>query len=280
MHKITHIAGKRIAGYALVGGLALIGLSNTFAQSSSNNPYPDVIRAIRSSIVGIGMVSPTASPAFSLLATGFAVGDGRWIVTNAHTVPTALDHSKNEQLAIFQFQQAPGEPLPHLTARIAELRQVDRERDIALLQIQGAPIPALNLRHKNGFLPEGSLVLFSGFALGQNFGNALTTHRGMVAAISPSTRSIPRAEGLNAEAVRAMRNAPFMIYQLDATAFPGHSGSPMIDPETREVVGIISGGYVKRSRETAVQAAISQPTSITYAVPIQYVSELLQQAAK
>lgn len=265
----------------LIGGV--LGARMAVAQPAVK-AYPETIRAIRASIVGIGTLSPSASPVFSLSATGFAVADGNWIVTNAHAVPV-LDSSKNQQLAVFQFETGPNEPgtlvsLPRRVTRIAELRQIDRERDLALLRIQGAPLPALALRREVTLLPEGSMVLFSGFALGQNFGNALTTHRGMIAAVSPATRSMPRAEGLNPETVRAMRSAPFMLYQLDATAFPGHSGSPMIDPETREVVGIISGGYVKRVREAAVQAAISQPTSISYAIPVQYVLELLQQAGK
>lgn len=51
--------------------------------------------------------------------------------------------------------------------------------------------------------------------------------------------------------------------QLDAIAYPGNSGGPVLDVDSGEVVGVLQGGIVKNIKE----AALSAPTGITYAVP-------------
>jgi S1-C subfamily serine protease len=56
---------------------------------------------------------------------------------------------------------------------------------------------------------------------------------------------------------------------LDATAYPGNSGSPLYIPETGEVVGVINKVFVKESRE----AVLEKPSGITYAIPVRYVKQ-------
>jgi S1-C subfamily serine protease len=62
-----------------------------------------------------------------------------------------------------------------------------------------------------------------------------------------------------------------MVFQLDATAYPGNSGSPIYDADTGEVLGIINMVLVKSTRE----AALSQPSGITYAIPVRHLRALL-----
>jgi S1-C subfamily serine protease len=62
------------------------------------------------------------------------------------------------------------------------------------------------------------------------------------------------------------------VFQLDATAYPGNSGSPLFDPATGEVVGIVNMVFVKGTKE----AALAQPSGITYAIPSQHLLELLR----
>ena len=54
------------------------------------------------------------------------------------------------------------------------------------------------------------------------------------------------------------------VFQLDATAYPGNSGSLLYDPETGEVVGIINKLFVKESKEVVLE----KPSGITYAIPV------------
>ena len=67
---------------------------------------------------------------------------------------------------------------------------------------------------------------------------------------------------------------PYDVFQLDATAYSGNSGSPLYDPETGEVVGVINKVFVKESKE----AVLEKPSGITYAIPVRYVKELLRDA--
>ena len=62
------------------------------------------------------------------------------------------------------------------------------------------------------------------------------------------------------------------MFQLDATAYPGNSGSPVYDPDTGEVIGVVNMVFVKSTKE----AALTQPSGITYAIPSRYLVELLK----
>jgi len=42
-------------------------------------------------VVGIGIHTPTSRPQNILRGTGFVIGDGRYIVTNDHVLPTLLN---------------------------------------------------------------------------------------------------------------------------------------------------------------------------------------------
>jgi S1-C subfamily serine protease len=66
----------------------------------------------------------------------------------------------------------------------------------------------------------------------------------------------------------------FNIFQLDATAYPGNSGSPVFNPESGEVIGVINMVFIKSTRE----AALSNPSGITYAIPVNFLTELLRQS--
>ena len=74
--------------------------------------------------------------------------------------------------------------------------------------------------------------------------------------------------------VRRLTSGPFMVFQLDATAYEGNSGSPLYDPDTGEVLGIINMVFVKGTKESA----LSQPSGISFAMPVQYLRELLRRA--
>ena len=42
-----------------------------------------------------------------------------------------------------------------------------------------------------------------------------------------------------------MRQGSFDVYQLDATAYPGNSGSPLLDADSGKVLGVINSVFVK-----------------------------------
>ena len=47
----------------------------------------DVVAAVRPSVVAVGLYSALTSPRFTFRGTGFVVGDGLTLVTNAHVLP-------------------------------------------------------------------------------------------------------------------------------------------------------------------------------------------------
>ena len=49
------------------------------------------------------------------------------------------------------------------------------------------------------------------------------------------------------------------VLQLDATAYPGNSGSPVYDQSTGQVLGVINSVLVKANKE----AAIDKPSGIS-----------------
>jgi S1-C subfamily serine protease len=248
------------------------GAALLFAWSSAEaSDVADTITRVKPAIVAVGTFERARTPAFQFRGTGFAVGDGTIIVTNAHVLPGATDAARRESLAVL----APG--LTREAAQIREARAtaIDGEHDLALVKIDGAPLPALRLRDSNG-VREGQEVLMTGFPIGAVLGPFPATHRGMISAITPIAIPQGRAADLDPAVVRRLAIGTFPVFQLDATAYPGNSGSPVYDPATGEVLGIVNMVFVKGTKETA----LSQPSGITYAVPARHLEELVLNAAR
>ena len=87
---------------------------------------------------------------------------------------------------------------------------------------------------------------------------------------------MPAAGQLDATTLRRLKNEPYEVLQLDATAYPGNSGSPLYEPDTGRVIGVINKVFVQESKETILE----KPSGITYAIPVRYVQALLERAAK
>ncbi|HEX9173241.1 MAG TPA: serine protease [Telluria sp.] len=221
--------------------------------------------AVKPSIVGIGTYQRTRSPAIRFVGTGFVTGDGLSVVTNAHVVPELLDSEKMEQLGIV-VGDGDG-----VAFRPAELAGRDREHDLAHLRLAGAPMPALRLGD-SASVREGQDLAFTGFPLGMVLGLHHVTHRAMLSAITPVVMPSLSSRGLDARAIVQLQRSAFQIFQLDGTAYPGNSGSPVYDPASGTVLAVINMVFVKGLKETAITA----PSGITYAVPARYVHELLQ----
>jgi S1-C subfamily serine protease len=233
----------------------------------AQNSLPDLIEKTKQSIVAVGTFTPKKSPSSVFLGTGFAIGDGKIIVTNAHVIPNKINVSKNETIAVF-FRQ--NNQLKRINAQLIAL---DKTHDIALLQLQDGKLPALAIDVKR--VREGQTIIFTGFPIGTVLGLYPVTHKGIISTISPIVIPQHSARQLNAKLLRRLRN-PFLVYQLDATAYPGNSGSPVINIENGGVIGIINKVFIKESKENV----LSKPSGITYAIPIEYLNDLLRKYKK
>jgi S1-C subfamily serine protease len=228
------------------------------------------IERVKASVVEVGTFERTRSPQFQFLGTGFAVGDGTLIATNAHVVPKVLDPARQEILAILLPSTAKdGKEQGREAKQIA----VDAASDVALLRVQGPPLPALTIGDSDA-AKEGQDILFTGFPIGGVLGPYPATHRGIISAITPIAIAQGRAGDLDAQTVKRLASGAFPVFQLDATAYPGNSGSPVYDPATGEVLGIINMVFVKGTKESI----LTQPSGITYAVPANRLQSLLKSA--
>ena len=228
---------------------------------------PTGIARVKPSVVAIGTFQATRVPQFRFRGTGFVVGDGTMAVTNAHVLPEALDAGADPETLVALL---PGDEPSRTAARRLTRVAVDGEHDLALMKMAGEAMPALALRD-SASVAEGDSLLFTGFPIGTALGLFPATHRAMVAAIVPVAMPSPSGRQLDARVVRRLRESAFPVFQLDATAFPGNSGSPLYDPATGDVVGILNMVFVKSTKE----AALAQPSGISYAIPSRYLIGLL-----
>lgn len=160
-------------------------------------------------------------------------------------------------------------------ARVLQVRiqAIDRDADLAVLALPGDGLPALALAGDDE-VSEGDEIVLMGFPIGGALGLFAAAHRGIVAAITPMITPAATSAGLRAQDLKVMRGRPIQLLQLDATAYPGNSGGPLISSRTGRVVGVLSFGLAKGSRESAIQF----PSGISYAIPSRYVRALLEQS--
>ncbi len=226
----------------------------------------NTIKNVKPAIVGIATFKKTRTPAVNFIGTGFAVGDGLNVVTNAHVIIEMMDSENKESLGILVGLGEAKE------FREAVLVALDKEHDLAQLKIGGAPLPVMEIGDSDT-VQEGQTLVFTGFPIGMVLGFYPVTHRGMVSSITPVVMPALSSNKLDVKMIRQLKKSGFAVFQLDGTAYPGSSGSPLYDPQTGVVYGVINMVLVKGLKESA----LSQPSGITYAIPANFVRDLLQQ---
>lgn len=226
----------------------------------------DTVVLLKRSIVAVGTLEGDRAPPVKFLGTGFAVADGTYVITNAHVVPPLLDIENNEKLVVFSGKGDEAE------ARVARKVLIDPDHDLALLKVEGPSIPALHFGDSST-MREGDPLAFTGFPIGVVLGYYPVTHRATLSAITPIVIPALHASQLTAKSIKRLRT-PFMVFQLDATAYPGNSGSPLYEPDSGKVVGIVNMVFVKNTKEHV----LDEPSGIAYAIPGAYIVRLIRDA--
>lgn len=246
---------------ALAGG--------AWAGAAGAPGLPDIVAAARPSVLPVGTFNATESPRFGFRGSGFVVadarGEGTLVATNFHVLPEGADTDGGPRMAVL-----PARGSTDGQARLARVVATDRVHDLALLKIEGPALPFLPLAD-GAAAREGQGIALMGFPIGGVLGYAVVTHRGIVASITTAALPALTARQLDARALARLRQGNFELLQLDATAYPGNSGGPVLDADSGRVLGVVSMVLVKGSRESA----LSNPTGITYAVPVTYLKALL-----
>ena len=242
-------------GYAMAGAAAEGRRQETRLVS--------LIKRIKPSVVAVGTFSIKDTPMVQLYGTGFAVGDGSRIVTNAHVLNTIEEKKRLGRLRLLHGEF----PTEGVAARVLEK---DERHDLALLEVEGAELRPLRLADGAG-VQEGEAVAFTGYPIGFVLGANPTPHQGIVSAISPIALPARTAREIDKEMVGFL-NEPYDIVQLDATAYPGNSGSPVFRISSGEVIGIINMVFVKGKKEHILK----EPSGIVYAIPAKFAAELIK----
>lgn len=223
-----------------------------------------VIAAVKPSVVAVGTFEKTRSPPVVFNGTGFAVGDGLTIATNAHVV---LDAEANAARVI-------GVIVTGASAyefRPAVSVELDKQHDLALLRIAGKPLTPLVLADSDA-VAEGHALAFTGYPLGMALGLNPATHRALLAAVTPAFMPQLNASKLDPAIIGKLVNKQFDIFQLDGTAFPGNSGSPLYRSEDGSVVGIINMVWIRGARDSAT----TSPSGISYAIPSNFIRDFVK----
>ena len=225
---------------------------------------PETISRVRSSIVAIGIFKKTQSPPFQFRGTGFAVGDGTLIATNAHVIPDLPFKEGGELSVLVKSGKNEG------AIRRVQLVNRDANHDLAILRMDGPPIPPIEL-DRNANIQEGHEIAFTGFPIGGALGFSHVTHRGIISSITSIAPPMGNSNQLSEKSVLRIRQGVFDIYQMDAVAYPGNSGSPVYAVDNGRVIGIVNMVFVKGSKESA----LTQPSGISYAVPVRFLTDLM-----
>lgn len=253
----------------LRGALAALALAaaSLGAPGRPAADLSDTVAQVKPAVVAVGTFQQTRRPPSRPLGTGFAVADGRHILTCAHVIPEKLDTANLEFVAVFT-----GGPDNTIKGRRVEVLAIDRDFDVAVLRLGGEErIAPVALSRSGAMLRDGQAVAFTGFPIVNVLGLFPITHRGTIAAVTPMARPVAASGQLDPAVVqRLRRNAG--VYQLDATAYPGSSGSPLYLAERAEVYGLVCSALVRGTKEKG----LSEPSGISYAIPIAHALDLLK----
>lgn len=222
-----------------------------------------LIPQVKPAVVAIGIYNPTAAPRLKLIGSGFAVPPGNRIATNFHVVEKALNVSQNESYVVLSGHGT--KPVMHKILSTVS----SREHDLAVLTIE-QKLPALSLAPA-AIEAEGTPIAFTGYPITGVLGLYPATHRGIISAVTPIAIPADHSTVINPRTLKQLQQ-PFNVYQLDATAYPGNSGSAVYRQTDGKVVAIINMVLVKASRESV----LSDPSGISFAIPVTHLHQLLQ----
>lgn len=197
-------------------GVGLLPLAFAFAQTPLSTTQ--IAKRVSPTVV----IIQGDTEAGTALGSGFIVSRDGKIVTNLHVIrdlKTATVHAANGE--VFD--------------RVAVIA-TDERRDLAILQIAGFDLPALELGNSNAVTLGERLVVVG-------------SPRGLEGTVTAGILSSVR------------ENDGFKVLQTDAAINPGNSGGPVVN-DKGQVIGVVS--FKLRSAE-----------GLNFAIPINYVRGLL-----
>jgi len=169
--------------------------------------------------------------------SGFFAVEPGVVLTNAHVLGMLVGKTRKPQRVEVVLNSGQGDERT-LQAQILE---VDRASDLAVLRVTGPNLPAPLAVHVAGGLQETQQVYVCGFPFGVNLGREVSLRKSSVAALRKENDVLARV-------------------QLEGGMDPGNSGGPVIDSKG-QVVGVAVAGI--------------RGTTINFAIPGEKVHNIL-----
>ena len=238
------------------------------AAASADRPLslPEAVARVRLGVGAVGSYNPASRPPVVFSASGFFVDESGHFLTANHAIAAITKRHRLEDLRVF---------LPSDQDRQGHrARVVAREPrfDLAVLKVEGGDYVPLELGD-SARVREGQRVAICGFPFGFLLGLHPSTSAGIISSVCPVAVPAINARLLDPEVIAALRE-PYNIFQLDVTAYPGHSGAPLFDATTARVIGVVSSAHIRKTKEKVISSGF------TYAIPIAVARKLLERVRR
>lgn len=193
------------------------------------------------------------------VGTGFLCHSKGYILTCAHSI------NLTDKLAIIppqplnEFNQLTLDRVQTINVTVA---QHNSKNDVALLKIV-IPTPLAvppNILGNENISPIGSSVCYLGFPFGQSGLHTLKVSQSIISSKVKSQNGTKQ-------------------FQLDAMVHEGNSGGPLIDLQSGQIIGIISGRFSPTGNGGSIKIgnhSLGTESSISYATSINYGIELMK----
>lgn len=227
---------------------------------------PDSIKKMKPAVVAIASINPASKPPMKLYGTGFIYDPKGYVITAEHIIEAVEKDGQLGDLHVF-FNR--GGQFYNIKAAL--FKRIERY-DVSVIKLEGETFPAIALGDSSG-VAEGQEIALCGFPFGTILGLYPATHQGIISSINPAVLPVRNTSELDNQKLKAL-GQPFNIFQLDCTAFPGDSGSPLFSPGTGEVIGMVNSAFIAWTKQGNFS------TGISYAIPINLIKEALEEKEK
>jgi len=256
-------ARMRVACFAALF-IAIFGILGIGA--SSEGPADDTVpsSAVCPIVYQLDQSPSSRGYHYSFFGNGFFINEQGYLLTAAHVVETFRDGGQPYILV-----SRPNSP-PRLVK--ASIIAVDSEHDVAILRATPNPFSG---KHNVTFLPLSSDPATPGQAV-----LALSLHPPKQQ--NANTFQVPRedrfsGEVLSYESTQLEKSAPAAeVFLLSHPVNLGQSGSPVLAVDSRAVVGLVEGRWLRSSGLSLAKSSTPSASAPGAAVPIRYAIALLQ----
>jgi len=201
---------------------------------------------------------------YSFFGNAFFINEQGYLLTVAHVLETFRDGG--QPYVLVSRRNSP----PRLLQ--AAIIAVDPEHDVAILRATPNPFEG---KHKVAFLPLAHEPAIRGQAV-----IALSLHPPKLQ--NAHTFQAPQedrssGEVLSYESTQLEKSAPSAdVFLLSHSVTRGQSGSPVLALDSRAVVGLVEGRWLRSSAVSIAKSSSLSPSIPGAAVPIRYAIALLQ----